>query len=432
MTNFAHKVALSFAPHLDAARKRGLHVALSGGADSVGLLLVLQELEIPIIGALHCNFSLRGAESDRDEAFVRQLCEERNVPFLVKTFDTRHEAERAGESIEMAARRLRYTWFAEQKAPIAVAHHADDNVETLLLNLLRGSGLRGLTGMEMDNGRGILRPLLGVSRREILDYLEHRQQTFVTDSSNADTQYRRNAIRHDLLPLLRTITPGVDRALTRTLAHLQAAEEIYEYGLDALSQEFAPQWREDTHIFPLKEIIAHGRAGKTWLFEQLKDKGFDADAVENFLTARNGALFFTPTHLATVCGDSLEVAPAELPPLPQIQVRTYARPEGFQPARAPHEITLDADKVFGHPTLRRAQEGDRFSPFGMKQGSKLVSDYLTNRHRSRIEKLRSLLLCDERGILWLVGETIDRRAAITPTTQRILHLQIEMYPTADF
>lgn len=425
MTNFAHKVALSFAPHLDAVRKGGLHVALSGGADSVALLLVLQELDVPIRSALHCNFSLRGEESDCDEAFVRQLCEDRNVPCLVKTFDTRCEAKRSGESIEMAARRLRYTWFSEQQAPIAVAHHADDNVETLLLNLLRGSGLRGLTGMEMDNGRGILRPLLEVSRQEILDYLEHCQQTFVTDSSNADTQYRRNAIRHDLLPLLRTMTPSVDRTLARTLAHLQAAEEIYEYGLDVLSQKFVPQFREDTRIYPLQAIIAHGRAGKTWLFEQLKDEGFDAEAIEKICSARNGALFLTPTHLATICGEQLEVAPRELPPLPSFQTRIYPRPENFQPSRDPFEITLDADQVMGTPFLRLLEEGDRFSPFGMKQGSKLVSDYLTDRHRSRIEKLRTLVLCDDRGILWLVGETIDRRAAITSATQRILHIQIE-------
>lgn len=425
MTNFAQKAALSLAPHLDAVRKRGLHVAVSGGADSVALLLVLQELNVPILNALHCNFSLRGEESERDEAFVRRLCEERKVRCLVRTFDTRREAERTGESIEMTARRLRYAWFAEQEGFIAVAHHADDNLETLLLNLLRGSGLRGLTGMKTDNGRGILRPLLGVSRQEVLDYLEACGQTFVTDSSNADTQYRRNAIRHELLPLLRSIAPGADRALSRTLTHLQAAEEIYDYGLAALSQRLAPQYRDDLSIYPLREIIALGTAGKTWLFEQLKTEGFDADAIDNICSARNGALFFTPTHLATVCGERLEVAPRQLPPPPTLQMRTYPRPENFQPARSNREITLDADKVVGMPTLRRVEEGDRFSPFGMTQGSKLVSDYLTDRHRSRIEKFRALVLCDDRGILWLVGETIARHAAVTPATQRILHIRLE-------
>lgn len=425
MTPFAQNVALSFAAHLDAVRKRGLHIALSGGADSVALLLVLQELKVPIRSALHCNFALRGKESDEDEAFVRNLCAEKGISCQIKTFNTRREAELSGESIEMAARRLRYAWFAEQDAPVAVAHHADDNLETLLLNLLRGSGLRGLTGMKMDNGRGILRPLLNVSRQHIIDYLATCRQNFVTDSSNTDTQYRRNALRHELLPLLRRIVPGADRALMRTLSNLQAAEEVYELGLKTLNLSLAPQHKGDTRRYELPALLAHGRAGRTWLFEQLHPEGFDAETIEQMFSARNGAIFLSPSHIATLNGAHLEVAPRALPPLPSFQSRTELRPPDFQPSRAADAVTLDADRIVGKLHLRRLQEGDRFSPFGMKNGTKLVSDYLTDRHRSRIDKLRALVLCDEKGILWLVGETIDQRAAITDATTRILHLQLE-------
>ena len=191
-------------------------IALSGGADSVALLLMMHERG-EAEAAAHCNFHLRGEESNRDEQFVRDLCQKLGVRLFVKHFNTEEEAQRTGESIEMAARRLRYDWFeALRKAHgfsnVAVAHHRDDNAETILLNLVRGTGLRGLTGMESERP-GVVRPLLNLSRRDILNYLQARHQPFVTDSTNADTHFRRNKLRHEVLPLLAEMNPNVVRTL---------------------------------------------------------------------------------------------------------------------------------------------------------------------------------------------------------------------------
>ena len=206
-------------------------VALSGGADSVSLLIVLQALGFRVEAA-HCNFHLRGSESLRDEMFCRDLCERLQVPLHVVDFQTKKEAQANGESIEMAARRLRYAWFEmlrkeRQLDKIAVGHHRDDNIETLLLNLVRGSGIRGLTGMAFERDR-IIRPFLDVSRETLLRFLQRRKQDYVTDSTNADTSYKRNFVRNRLLPLLREMNPSVEQTLVGDMRKLQSAEEAYE------------------------------------------------------------------------------------------------------------------------------------------------------------------------------------------------------------
>ena len=430
MSPFAENIALTFAPHLKAAQTQGLFCALSGGADSVALLLVLQELRVPVT-ALHCNFHLRGEESHRDEAFVRRLCQERDVPLEVEHFDTLAEARRTGESVEMAARRLRYTWFSQHSRPTAVAHHADDNIETLLLNLIRGTGIRGLTGMRFDNGANILRPLLAVNRSDILHYLAQQEQSFVDDSTNADTTYRRNFVRHRLLPLLQELNPSVRKGLLQTQQHLQAAEAVYTLGLQQLTTLFSPRTEGGTTRYPLLPLREQGEVGRLWLYEQL------AEAVDALLTAREGATAYSRTHLAAVSRDSLEVAAfstlyaapqlpfsVDLASLPVLQKKRVPRPTPFQPSHAPHIATIDAHAVVGELMLRQVLPADRFTPYGMRSGSKLVSDYLTDRHRSRIDKLRALAVCDEVGILWLVGETIAHRAAITPATGDILTLTL--------
>lgn len=423
MTEFAKKTALALAPHLETVRRNGLFCALSGGADSVALLRVLIELGIPV-RALHCNFRLRGEESERDETFVRNLCRDLGIDIQVVRFDTRREAKRTGESIEMAARRLRYDWFAKFDAPVAVAHHADDNIETFFLNLLRGSGLRGLTAMRIDNGRGILRPLLHTSRREISEYLKSLQQPFINDSSNTDTRHRRNAVRHRLMPLLRELYPSCDHTLSQTLLHLQAAEEVYQIGLDTLTRRWAPVTEGEKTIYSLSPLLEQPIAGSAWLHEQLSPLGFDSAAVEALFKARTGAVFFSPSHCVTRTARSIEVAPIADRPLPVLHTSEAVRLPDFSPSRRADLATIDADSVVGNLVVRKVVVGDRFTPFGMKRGSKLVSDYLTDRRRSRIDKQHALVVCDDIGILWLVGETIDRRAGISDATKRILSLRL--------
>lgn len=209
-------------------------VALSGGADSVALLLLLTELGYACEAA-HCNFHLRGEESDRDEQFVRHLCEKRNIALHVVHFDTTQHAANRHISIEMAARELRYQWFETLRQElgadaVAVAHHADDSVETFLLNLMRGTGINGLRGIRPRNGR-IVRPLLCLTRDDLLHYLDRQGQSYVTDSTNLQDEYTRNKIRLNLLPLMQEINPSVRRSILRTAAHLDEAATLYNIGI---------------------------------------------------------------------------------------------------------------------------------------------------------------------------------------------------------
>lgn len=370
---------------------------LSGGADSVALVLVLKALGYRVV-ALHCNFQLRGAESERDEQFVREFCSAQNIELHTTRFDTLKEAKEHGESIEMAARRLRYDWFESSlsnvngEAHICVAHHADDNVETMLLNLIRGAGLHGLTGMDFCNDRGVIRPLLGMTRAEIEEYLAAMGQHYIIDSTNTDTHYRRNKIRHELLPLLRTINPSIDRTLTETMTHLREAENAL--------------------------INCDNTRNVYHQTQTLLQLGFSPTQIEQMRNAENGTYTTAGTMMLTKHRGELlwDTIPTAVAPTP-VEARRLPR-EAVDDLRNPHVAIIDVRSVQGSLYIRSIREGDRFQPYGMK-GTKLVSDYLTDRHRSRLEKLSALVLCDDAGILWLVGERIAARAAVTSTTTEV-------------
>lgn len=370
-------------------------LALSGGADSVALLLMLLEQGVHPIAA-HCNFHLRGAESDRDEQFVRQLCCEQGVTLHVQHFDTQTEAQSTGESIEMAARRLRYAWFEELRQQegldyICTAHHRDDQVETVLLNLVRGTGLAGLRGMRPIQGH-ICRPLLDISREELHQYLQRRGQSWVEDSSNTDVQYQRNLIRHEVLPQLRRLNPQADSHIAQAAQHLQEVEELL-----SSTQE---NW-EAEHCLILPDGLRIPFSLQTRVGAEL---------------ATEGPLMVT----RTAAGIEVRERPRMLPPTPVMPHSTASR----EHLRDSRYALVDAARVVPPFFIRSLEPGDRFQPFGMK-GSKLVSDYLTDRHRSRIDKLAQRVVCDQQGIIWLCGETISQRVAITSETTEILEFRPE-------
>ncbi len=418
-------------------------VALSGGADSVALLLYLLENgQRP--AAAHCNFHLRGEESYRDERFVRQLCEQRGVKLHVAHFATEDEAAAQGESIEMAARRLRYEWFArlcreEGYAAVAVAHHMEDNAETLLLNLVRGTGLRGLCGMTSDAPDGIsgevriVRPLLSWTKQQILAFLKRRNQPYVTDSTNADTHYRRNFLRHRLLPLLETINPQAVRTLHETAQRLREAEAIYELGLKASDircpSSLPGSWKVDV------ERLRSLPFARTLLHEWLAPLGFSAAQEESALTLKQGAVLQSESHTLTLVRGFLEVAPTPvglpltplhldgtpicLPDGTTLTAVAMARGELSAIPREKDTVALAVDSPSVPLFVRSVAAADRFRPFGMK-GTKLVSDYLTDVHASRIGKLAATVLTASDDIAWLVGERIDARFAVTDATRRIV------------
>lgn len=415
-----------------------LLIALSGGADSVCLLLKILE-EGKVGAAAHCNFHLRGEESNRDETFVRQLCKEQNVKLHVRHFDTFREAQVTGESIEMTARRLRYNWFSELcqtygYEAVAVAHHCNDNAETILLNLVRGTGLRGLTGMKSER-EGIVRPLLQWSKQQILNYLEERKRTFVTDSTNSDTHFYRNCIRHEVLPILQRLNPKVVSSINEMATHLQQVETIYDYAINLLKNEIVCQLPDGFSIDI--EKWEKSPVPTALLYEWTVKCGFPTSQLKKVQQMSKGAIIKGKGWLLTRTAHTIEVrqqpAQIENTTIPetdgifmqigtmQIGVHYIKRSELSNIPRERTVCVLDAEKIKGKLSLRSLIEGDRFKPYGMN-GSQLVSDYLTNKHRSRIDKMASLVVTDDEGIVWLVNERPAQRVALSEQSSQIVYL----------
>lgn len=429
-------------------------VALSGGADSVCLLLTLLK-EGRVGAAAHCNFHLRGEESNRDEAFVRQLCDEKQVPLYVAHFDTEREAVQSGESIEMAARRLRYAWFERLIQEhgfegVAVGHHQEDNAETLLLNLVRGTGLQGLQGMQrMSRKQGfcIYRPLLNYSKADILAYLKEQGQPYVTDSTNADTHYRRNKMRHEVLPLLQTMNPQVVSALNQMAQHLTEVNSVYQIGIkrlcenceltvvphhsryQQLSLERLKACAERTAL--LRELLAPLGFTMSQVNDALQMRvGGVLTTPQGFVTINDGQLLFGPSvdkvqkvkvNLPLAIGESIVTQSGEI----EMTATLYSRADVRSLKCSSDEAYFDADKIKGGLYLRSLEEADRFRPFGLK-GSKLVSDFMTNLHCSRLDKLLAQVLVDEQNeIYWLVGYRTASMAVISNETTRVLKLTIK-------
>ena len=419
--------------------KRLVLVGLSGGADSVALLGILVRLGYPC-RALHCNFHLRGDESDRDEVFARQFADSLGVPFLKVDFDTRGYAAIHQESIEMAARSLRYRWFEEQRQAfdaeaIAVAHHRDDSVETLLMNLLRGSGIRGLGGIRPRNGQ-VVRPLLAVSRAEIEEWLQTQGWDYVTDSSNLSDAYTRNFIRLRVLPLLEQLNPAARETIARSAAHLSAAEQLYAYTVEE-ARKAVFVTADSLSI----EALMRYPSPETLLYEWLRPLGFSRIVVGELfesLTGLSGKQFYSATHQVLKDRDRLYIAPLQEPsawqpieipvatgeltqPL-RLSFQLMERTSDFQLERASDTAYFDAEKLPGRLTLRLPQTGDWFVPFGMR-GRKKLSDFFADQKMNRWEKLRQPLLCAGESIVWVVGRRADDRFRVGEETKMIFSVK---------
>ncbi len=417
-------------------------VALSGGADSVALLSLLHELGYQI-EACHCNFHLRGEESNRDEAFCVTLCQELNIHLHRIHFDTKEYAALHKESIEMAARNLRYRYFEQLKLDldadgICVAHHKDDSVETVLINLIRGTGLKGLRGILPVNGN-IIRPLLCVGRNDILHYLQDRQQTYVTDSSNLVDDVVRNKIRLHVLPMLKEINPAVTDNISNTTAYLQEADKM----LDAFMENALQVNHDGNKTFIKKADLLDSKSPEYALFYSLSPFGFSGNAIQEILASMDvpGKLWQSPTHQLVIDREFIIVRPMQTMenkdlkiPMTgtyrwteetKIVVKTYPKEEGFSPSREKKRVTLSAENVTFPLRIRHVRQGDRFHPFGMK-GSKLVSDYLTDRKLNLFEKEEKMVVEDAKGnIIWLVGERTSDICKITQNTQMILEIKYD-------
>jgi tRNA(Ile)-lysidine synthase len=404
-------------------------VALSGGADSVALLLLLKNGGFNIHAA-HCNFHLRGEESDRDEAFCEQLCADENIPFHRAHFDTREYADLHKVSIEMAARELRYRWFEQLRqdigaAGICVAHHRDDSVETVLLNLVRGTGLRGLTGIQPRNGH-ILRPLLCVSRAEIEAFLAEKGQKYVTDSTNLEADVQRNVVRLEVLPLLRKLNPAVVENIQRTAENLAEAQQV----LNTIVANI-----DNVKTLELSELDKYG-SSEYLVFEWLKKYGFNGDQVRQILDAETGRIVSSAMGYDVLKDRGRLIVEPALEPFRPMRIpeegtyvldgktRFSVRKKTVYVSKEPHVATLDAAKVSFPLTVRRVEEGDCMQPYGMK-GKKLLSDLMTDLKMTVFEKRRQLVVVDSQGVvLWAVGLRVAGFAAVSTTTSEVLEFSL--------
>lgn len=439
-------------------------VALSGGADSVALLLIMMALGYDVEAA-HCNFHLRGKESERDENFCVSLCESLGVILHRIHFDTLTYAQLHKVSIEMAARDLRYSYFEQLRRDInadaiCVAHHKDDNVETILLNLVRGTGMNGLTGISPRNGL-ILRPLLCIGREDILEYLEAENQDYVTDSSNLVDDVQRNKIRLNVLPLLENVNPAVKDNILTMSRWIAEASTIVEASLSeakakavsllsvgasslnvAAKKHDAKPMVNDSFSVDISKIEEYPSA-EYLLWDILKDYGFNSSQValvaEN-LHATTGTSWLSSSHELTLDRGRLILTPLDKEEGRQMRIPeagTYVYTElcklkieqkeineNYTISRSSDKVCLDAQKVKFPLMIRRIARGDRFVPFGMK-GSKLVSDFLTDQKVALPLKRRQLVVADAGGnILWVVGKRLDGRFAVSPCSKSVVEISL--------
>ncbi len=420
-------------------------VGLSGGMDSMVLLDVLMLLGYRCMAA-HCNFHLRSDESNRDEIFVKKWCKSIDIPYTSINFDTNQYAADRKISIEMAARELRYNWFETlrkhyQADYIAVAHHKDDSVETVLLNLIRGTGIKGLTGISAKNGY-VVRPLLCISRSEIENYISERDIPYVTDSTNNEDLYLRNSLRLNVIPLLETLNPSVKDTIYRTSKNVTEAEKVYSESIQKSIKEVFSDNKID--IDKLRQTASP----RSVLFELLAPHNFTPSTIEDIsesIDSISGKIFFSDSSadlekkkyrlikdrnsfLLNVVNETnnenetyfIEKGINEINIPINIKIKKLSSSADI--AFNKHTIYIDADKIKYPLVLRKWRSGDWFIPFGMK-GRKKLSDYFTDRKFSLKDKEDAWLLASGDDIVWIVGERNDDRFKISENTKQIISIE---------
>lgn len=401
-------------------------LGVSGGVDSMTLVTLFENSSLkPHFEVAHVNFSLRGDESDGDQELVRRWCEAHGRMMHLQRFDTRTYAREHGISIEMAARELRYQWFdrlLEERGLdlLAVAHNRNDNVETLFLNLLRGTGLKGACGMQTLSGR-VFRPMLGMSRAEIEAFAGEAGIGWRTDTTNLDSEFARNRIRNGIFPQLELINPSFLRSISDSMHHFAQAKEVLD---DEFEKRRAVLARHEngTISIDIAKLSALGQRSY-WLFRLLDEYGFNSAQIVAIECAMNedqaGKTFHSGKFTLVKDRKFLKIYRNEFE-MEQPQVEIIERSSGFDPKALPQgTLCIDAEKVTLPLSARLWQDGDRFTPFGMR-GSRLVSDFLTGLKFDREQKRRQSVILDSNdNIVCIKGLRIDDRFRISGETKKI-------------
>ncbi len=447
------KLALYISKHCLFAKNEKVLVAASGGVDSMVLCHLFKKSNTDF-GIAHCNFKLRGKDSDEDEAFVKKTAYQWGVPYFTASFDTEKFAAQQKISIQLAARQLRYEWLwkicnDEGFDKLATAHHLDDNIETVLFNFAKGTGIKGMRGIFPKKNK-LIRPLLFATKKEVLEYAENNEIQYREDSSNISEKYTRNKIRHQIIPVLETINPSFQHSAGETIRHLREVELLYEYAIGRLKSEIVkPEFNEEGKLICQKILIKKllsSPAPSTVLFELLKPYGFNNTHTCQILQSidnQPGSFFFSNEYRLLIdrtylileeYKDINKSIHIELEP----GQSTYSIPDGKltfkelegSPVAFPknNQLTIfDADKIVWPITLRHWQSGDVFQPLGMSGRRKKLQDLFTNEKLSRSEKEKVWVMESGGNICWVVGIRSDERFKVTDETVR--YLVVEFLPS---
>ena len=417
-------------------------LTVSGGMDSVAMAELFHRSGYAF-GIAHCNFQLRGEEADGEEAFVRDLAANYGVEFHLERFQTQKYAEEKKLSIQMAARELRYDWFEKVRSEkgygyIATAHHQDDQVETFLINLSRGTGLAGLHGILPKTAK-IIRPMLFASREEIEGFIRREHIPFKEDSSNRETYYLRNRIRHIIIPELEKAFPGFTQNLQQTISNIRSAEQVYQTAIEEKASQLLIT--EGPQVRLAKAGLKGLQPLHTWLFELLRPYRFNADTcsrIAGALDKEPGRFFYSDTHQLLVDREDLIILPLTEAEKGEGSVFiTGTQGRLSQPLKLEWQLLdevpgnlfqeqgsafLDMDTLEFPLEIRRWRQGDHFYPLGMK-GRKKLSDYFVDEKLSRLEKESVWLLCSGGEVAWVIGRRIDERFKVTDATEKVLLMQ---------
>lgn len=408
-----------------------LLLAISGGADSVFLFFILKELGFKFEIA-HCNFNLRAEESDQDELFVKALASQHRVKCHTKSFKTKQYANKQKISIQMAARGLRYKWFDKLLSThnldfVITAHHQDDNIETFFVNLIRGAGINGLSGMKSKNKK-IIRPLLQITRNEIEDYLNQEGIKYRNDSSNLHMKYLRNKIRHKLIPLLKEMNPNINQTIVDEMSFLKNTKKVFQQKVDLIRRQLLIHEKEDVYKLNISELMKLDQL-EIFLFEILNPFGFSqisqiikamhCQAGKQFLSKDFHLIidreYIIISFLRKEEGEKVLDIETEIDTPLSMRFAT-----SFDVSIDNNEniAKLDFNKLSFPLKLRRWKHGDRFKPLGMRTFKK-VSDFFIDNKYSLLDKKKQWILCSEDSIVWIVGDRIDDRYKIDTNTKKV-------------
>lgn len=434
-------------------KKDQLLLAVSGGIDSVVLCELCFQAGFDFQMA-HCNFQLRGEESERDERFVRSLSEKYQVPIFVKKFDTADYAKKNKVSIQVAAREQRYSWFEEllnavDNRPavlsldaryLLTAHHANDNIETLLMNFFKGTGIMGLRSILPKQGK-IIRPLLFAKREALLKFLEDNNLSFVEDSSNITDKYTRNYFRHQLIPAVKKVFPQVEENLLNNIERFKEIEILYQQSIDSHKKKLLEQKGNEIHIPVLK--LLKSAPLKTVIYEIIKDFDFtahQADDVIHLCKSESGKYISSSGHKIIKNRDWLIIAPVNTLEAEHLLVRETDNEiifeagtlrikryesKGEKPPLSNLTATLDAQHVSFPLLLRKWKQGDYFYPLGMQKKKKL-SRFFIDQKMALTDKENTWVIESNKKIIWIIGKRIDNRFKITDKTKSILEFNLAL------